>query len=939
METDYIGILNSVPNLSQLLQQIDDITIIEYDFNDYSFSYNFANYLARIALDCDVVKRIVLLGGGNNCSDNIKRGLKKFYSNTEIQFKDIDWEQFKYNITEIPSTLVIHVASSIRLEDETKVNQILINERCVYSIVLWGDAYGDSFFSEIKIKYNLILQPFNHILRTKIGEETVHCKELKNEISEYREIMSDKDFFYHCVRSSNCGCAECNQCLDYGRTKRCPFMLSVVAEIFRDEGYLPKNEKIAHQWEIMAARQRYLPSEIKILDDIVEGIGCDKNELKAFEGFVKLANDTDDIACIAKVVEMASNISTIDSRIAVPYLAKQADNGDESAVMKLYSMFEKKECGLPDDLEQMNSLLEKGASTGNSFFMEKIAKLNESKGEWKIAFEWYKKLYEANPEMEDLKKLQEIKIHAIADGSSIDEITELGMKHIFGDLDESDMQLGEECLIYAVDMGYAKAKWLYGWLKYRGCVVDTAPSEGLEMIESAAKAHYLPAMDFIYRRSITANDVKNNAAKIKRAIEKGIENGDREAMFYKGLYIVEERMYKSESKASAVKLIKRAADFGIARAQYQLGMMYRDGINVPVDKTLSKKYFIDAALNGNVKAKGRMGVSYAEAKWGNELKTFRYLKLASVYEEADVMHYLGICFKKGIGTVVDEKTAFGLFDKSAKKEFAKSYYELCKCYYYGIGVQRDYQFANFWGGKALSAGFKELTFEVAYSASEIGRTDEAIKLYKTIANNSSAALNNLACLESDSVKKSTMFKKAADMGDDVAQANIASRLKSGTGIDKNIELAIDYYTKSANQGYLGAIKELARIFHYGDGVDADAEQAIRWYKKAIEKGDDESIYKLGYFYEFADCISHDYAKALECFKLASEKGIVKAMNLIGDMYCYGRGVGVDESQAIFWYRKAAKKGDEHAKSKLKELNANWIDEKGNIEDTIDDSDN
>ena len=43
------------------------------------------------------------------------------------------------------------------------------------------------------------------------------------------------------------------------------------------------------------------------------------------------------------------------------------------------------------------------------------------------------------------------------------------------------------------------------------------------------------------------------------------------------------------------------------------------------------------------------------------------------------------------------------------------------------------------------------------------------------------------------------------------------------------------------------------------------------------------------------------------------------------------GVDRDVSKAVFWYRKAAAEGNEVAKTALKRLNANWI-ENGEIVD-------
>ena len=53
------------------------------------------------------------------------------------------------------------------------------------------------------------------------------------------------------------------------------------------------------------------------------------------------------------------------------------------------------------------------------------------------------------------------------------------------------------------------------------------------------------------------------------------------------------------------------------------------------------------------------------------------------------------------------------------------------------------------------------------------------------------------------------------------------------------------------------------------------------------------------------------------------------------MYENGTGVEQNINKAIYWYRKAAIKNNYSAKSALKRLNTNWLDEDGNTVDPED----
>ena len=68
---------------------------------------------------------------------------------------------------------------------------------------------------------------------------------------------------------------------------------------------------------------------------------------------------------------------------------------------------------------------------------------------------------------------------------------------------------------------------------------------------------------------------------------------------------------------------------------------------------------------------------------------------------------------------------------------------------------------------------------------------------------------------------------------------------NGTDTDKDMQKAIYWYKKSAEQGYVKAQSELAYCYHYGVGVAANKERAAYWYRKAIKQGDQASQERLG----------------------------------------------------------------------------------------------
>src|SRR5439155_12304016 len=97
----------------------------------------------------------------------------------------------------------------------------------------------------------------------------------------------------------------------------------------------------------------------------------------------------------------------------------------------------------------------------------------------------------------------------------------------------------------------------------------------------------------------------------------------------------------------------------------------------------------------------------------------------------------------------------------------------------------------------------------------------------------------------DKQKAFELYQKAANLGNSVAQHNLANMYKNGEGVDKNKDQAIYWYKKSAEQGYQNAENALIKLqqeqqleqqfsimidelinFHYKD-LNEEKEEKIR----------------------------------------------------------------------------------------------------------------
>ena len=101
--------------------------------------------------------------------------------------------------------------------------------------------------------------------------------------------------------------------------------------------------------------------------------------------------------------------------------------------------------------------------------------------------------------------------------------------------------------------------------------------------------------------------------------------------------------------------------------------------------------------------------------------------------------------------------------------------------------------------------------------------------------------------------------------------------------------------------------------HYdGKGAPKDLEKALHWYTKAAEQGDVGVQSKLGVLYSTGEEVPKDLKKAVHWFTKAAEQSDAGAQHMLGVIYYAGEGVPRNDIQAYAWCNVAAAQGVEHA---------------------------
>ncbi|ASG02748.1 MULTISPECIES: tetratricopeptide repeat protein [Gammaproteobacteria] len=153
----------------------------------------------------------------------------------------------------------------------------------------------------------------------------------------------------------------------------------------------------------------------------------------------------------------------------------------------------------------------------------------------------------------------------------------------------------------------------------------------------------------------------------------------------------------------------------------------------------------------------------------------------------------------------------------------------------------------------------------------------------------------------------------AENGDAQAQYSIGWMYSKGLGVEKSVAKALDWYVKSANQGFVDAQYSAGRIYLYSL---QQYEDAFTYFKLAAENDENKAQFYLGLMYYRGDGISKDLKKSAHWFLQSAKKGNKDAQFYIGQMYELGEGVLQNDKYSLHWFNLASRNGQQDAQYKL-----------------------
>lgn len=242
---------------------------------------------------------------------------------------------------------------------------------------------------------------------------------------------------------------------------------------------------------------------------------------------------------------------------------------------------------------------------------------------------------------------------------------------------------------------------------------------------------------------------------------------------------------KNDSNSiSTKKNLKQKANQDDAQAQYELGMLYKNGEGGTI-KQLPKaiQWFEKAAEQDHTKAQLKLVDIYTDKDTQDYARALKWAKKLVKNNNVEGQYHLGNMYYHGQGVEKNYKEALNWWSKSAEQGNSGSQNNLGWLYQNGQGVSKDVQEAMKWYLKAVEQGSANAKTNIRNLY-----TDGAIVL-------------------KDEKEMVNWFLKAAEQGNSDAQYQLGVMY----AVKHQFQLAHDWLEKAAAQGHVAAKKKLVSL--------------------------------------------------------------------------------------------------------------------------------
>lgn len=285
----------------------------------------------------------------------------------------------------------------------------------------------------------------------------------------------------------------------------------------------------------------------------------------------------------------------------------------------------------------------------------------------------------------------------------------------------------------------------------------------------------------------------------------------------------------------------------------------------------------------------------------------------------------------------DHDSAYKFFQQSVDLGNIDAIYELSECYYWGRGIDINYDKAVslirlgidkennnclFLMGRAFEDGNgvdKDIDKAKTYYRRAIDECSDK-KVIGKAQGNLANILWDKSPLSEDKSEIILLYEASMNNGSAISMQNLGNHYYDGYNIKSDYEKAYYYLRQAAQHKRTDVYTRLGYMCEYGQGIKQDYKMAKYWYEKGLEFNYGNCFNNLGSLYRDGQGVEQDYKRAFELYDKAAKLESEYGMSNLAFLYENGYGVNRDINKAIDLYKEAAELGNQYAIDSLKRLN-------------------
>ena len=517
-------------------------------------------------------------------------------------------------------------------------------------------------------------------------------------------------------------------------------------------------------------------------------------------------------------------------------------------------------------------------------------------------------------------------LNYLTDVSSADAYKEylMALMYMKGQGVEQDYFKAFNTFTLASENGYLHSDYYLGNMYYYGLGVQQDYIMAFNYYFKASEgkdsyADYRIAKMYLKGQGVEAN-IKKAAMYLMNAGEKiAMAKYDLASLFEhnQDMFNADSTQIYTLYRVALEELTEQDNDIHDAFTETRIANMYLYGkvTEINIDKAVE---FLDkASKQNNPDASYQLAFIYSSDKYNllDEDKANSYYKQAKDgYETAEkenenstAEYRLGVMYLNGLGTETDVNTAVEWFDKAVQNGNSYAAYQLGRIYYsdnfnlqdlqkaekyFLIAAENDNPFAFYYLGN-IYLTYNELDKSVKYfEKAEGGNIAHAsYKLGQIYADEQCPLFDPQKSAEHFSKALSQYIEDYNANPDDFTSYRIGQMYFNSLGTKQNIEEAVSWFEKSAQQGNADAFCQLGNIYLSDEFLMKNTEKANRYFNIALTKylqefrsnqGDPNLPYKIGTMYQYGLGVKSSINKAVEYYKRAVENGNMRAQQKIDE---------------------------------------------------------